>query len=73
VHEFTVRDAQHPRRCNGPAEDLPEGFIYYCLSCNRRVGNYNQPVCSRQHQAQREKYVRDLRREEAKPDRRHIG
>lgn len=62
---FPIGEAQHPRRCAGPTDRLPDGVVvYWCLSCNRRVKNYNQPFCATEHRAERQQYVRAYRREE---------
>lgn len=59
-------DAHHPRKCLGLKHALPDGFIYWCLSCNRRVENANQPFCTR-HREQRAKHMRRVRAAHNKP------
>lgn len=64
--EHIFWDAHHPRKCLGPQHALPDGSIYWCLSCNRRVENANQPFCTR-HREQRAKHMRRVRAAHNKP------
>jgi hypothetical protein len=66
VTEIPIGGNHHPRRSIGPNKQLPDGPVYWCLSCNRRVTNPNQPFCKR-HKRQRDRYTRDLRETERKP------